>query len=157
MHTRSRERRAAEALLQLHASNASHASQSVVMASLVQGPSGHSGHTPQNPVLASLVQGPEGQPAVHASQNPSAPSVHPSILNRALSHYHTALSRARALFPSTQPGDTILMNFFVDVNHYATVQYMKNEEGIARIHRMEGPYADIHMQWTHEVTDFPFR
>ena len=56
----------------------------------------------------------------------------------------------------TQPGDTILMNFFIDANHYATVQYMKNEAGHARIHRMEGPYDDIHISWTFSVTDFPF-
>ena len=47
------------------------------------------------------------------------------------------------------------MNFFVDANGYATLQYMKNEAGQARVHQMEGPLADIHTQWTYEVTDFP--
>jgi hypothetical protein len=101
-------------------------------------------HTPP-----SAVQGPSGHTPSSAAQ--------PSILNRALSHHYTALARARTLFPSTQPGDTILMNFFVDAAGYATVQYMKNEDGAARIHRMEAPFADIHNQWTYEVTDFPFR
>lgn len=79
----------------------------------------------------------------------------PPAFHRALSQQQTALSRAQKLFPSTQPGETILMNFFVDANGYATLQYMKNEAGQARVHRMEGPLADIHTQWTYEVTDFP--
>lgn len=47
------------------------------------------------------------------------------------------------------------MNFFVDANGYATLQYMKNEAGQARVHHMEGPLADINIQWTYCVTDFP--
>jgi hypothetical protein len=77
--------------------------------------------------------------------------------HRALSQQQTAALRANALFPSTQPGETILMNFFIDANGYATLQYMKNEAGQARVHRMEGPLADIHTQWTYEVTDFPLK
>jgi hypothetical protein len=77
------------------------------------------------------------------------------MFHRALSHQQTAALRADELFPSTQPGDTILMNFFVDANGYATLQYMKNEAGQARVHHMEGPLADINIQWTHCVTDFP--
>ena len=143
MHTRSRERQAAEALVQL-----SHAVQSpVVLATLVQEPS-------HPVVLATLVQ---AESHANRVQGPSGPAQSPSILNRALSHHYTALARARTLFPSTQPGDTILMNFFVDAAGYATVQYMKNEDGAAHIHRMEAPFADIHNQWTYEVTDFPFR
>jgi len=138
MHTRSRERQAAEALVQLSHAVRAPEMHEVVLATLVQEPS-------HPVVLATLVQSPSGQ------------SQPPSILNRALSHHYTALARARTLFPSTQPGDTILMNFFVDAAGYATVQYMKNEDGAARIHRMEAPFADIHNQWTYEVTDFPFR
>ena len=96
--------------------------------------------------LIQLSQCPEG---IQRSQGPPR-------LGRSLSHQQEALTRALALFPMTQPGDTILMNFFIDANHYATVQYMKNEAGHARIHRMEGPYDDIHISWTFSVTDFPF-
>lgn len=79
----------------------------------------------------------------------------PPAFHRSLSQQQTALSRAQELFPSTQPGETILMNFFIDANGYATIQYMKNEAGKARVHRMEGPLVTT--QWTYEVTDFPFR
>ena len=89
--------------------------------------------------LLELHQGNQGPPAFH----------------RSLSQQQTALSRAQELFPSTQPGETILMNFFIDANGYATIQYMKNEAGKARVHRMEGPLVTT--QWTYEVTDFPFR
>ena len=81
----------------------------------------------------------------------------PPAFHRALSHQHTAALRAQELFPSTQPGETILMNFFMNANGYATIHYMKNEAGQARVHRMEGPLADIHTQWTYEVTDFPLK
>lgn len=80
----------------------------------------------------------------------------PVGLKRSLSHQHEAFIQALTLFPTTQPGDTILMNFFIDLNRYATVQYMKNEGGYARVHRMEGPYDDIRIPWTFSVTNFPF-
>jgi len=81
----------------------------------------------------------------------------PPAFHRALSYQQVAMERAQELFQSTQPGETILMNFFMNANGYATIHYMKNEAGQARVHRMEGPLADIHTQWTYEVTDFPLK
>ena len=116
--TRSRDRQAAEALIQLS----------------------------QSPVGLKRSQCPAG---IQCSQSPVG-------LKRSLSHQHEAFLQALTLFPTTQPGDTILMNFFINLNRYATVQYMKNEGGYARVHRMEGPYDDIRIPWTFSVTNFPF-
>ena len=106
--------------------------------------------------LLELSQSATRDQSVQSDQSDQSDQSLPTF-HRALSHQHTAALRANALFPSTQPGDTILMNFFIDANDYVTLQYMKNEAGQPYVHRMEGPLADIHTQWTYHVTDFPLK
>ena len=67
-----------------------------------------------------------------------------------------AMKRARELFPSCQEGDTILLNFFVDRNEYASVRYIQKQDGQMQMHRIDAPYSTITIPWTHQVTDFRF-
>jgi len=67
-----------------------------------------------------------------------------------------AMQKANELFPSCQEGDTILLNFFVDRNQYASVKYIQKQDGQMQIHRIDAPYSTITIQWTHQVTDFSF-
>ena len=46
------------------------------------------------------------------------------------------------------------MNFFVDRNGFATVQYMKNENGTMVIHMIEDEQENITIPWTFVATDF---
>ena len=104
----------------------------------------------------------EIQPVPWASANASphasplqAPQQVPR-LPRTLSHSEEARARADAVAPQTQPGDTILMNFFIDRNGYTTLQYMKNENGTMVVHTIEGPQDILTIPWTFVVTDFGF-
>ena len=77
-------------------------------------------------------------------------------LGRSLSHSEEARARAEAVAPQTKPGDTILMNFFIDRNGYTTLQYMKNVNGTMVVHGIEGPEDILTIPWTFVVTDFGF-
>ena len=74
-------------------------------------------------------------------------------LKRTLSHQ--AMARERAKEIQTNPGDTILLNFYVSSENNAIVEYMENKDGIMIHHRIEGPLAAMPAHWTHSVTDFP--
>lgn len=75
---------------------------------------------------------------------------------RRLSHNKEAYERAMKLAPQTKHGDTILINFCMDRYHYATVEYMRNENDVMVVHTIHEPYHEIQIPWTYEVTDFPF-
>jgi hypothetical protein len=77
-------------------------------------------------------------------------------LQRTLSHEDEAYARAMKIAPQTHPGDTILINFYIDSFRHATVKYMKNENNVMKIHTIHAPQAEINIPWTYEVTDFPF-
>ena len=77
-------------------------------------------------------------------------------LGRSLSHSEEARARAEAVAPQTKPGDTILMNFFIDRNGYTTLQYMKNVNGTMVVYGIEGPDDILTIPWTFVVTDFGF-
>jgi len=74
-----------------------------------------------------------------------------------LSHQAFSYERAIKIAHKTKPGDTILMNFYVDQDAYATVMFMKNENGKMKIRQIHGPYDSIDSNWTYSVTDFPWR
>ena len=100
----------------------------------------------------------EIQPVRWASPNasPHASPLQAPRLPRSLSHLEEARARADAVAPQTQPGDTILMNFFIDRNGYTTLQYMKNENGTMVVYTIEGPQDILTIPWTFVVTDFGF-
>jgi hypothetical protein len=83
------------------------------------------------------------------------PPPHP-ILYRSLSHGDTANERLLEIAPHTVPGDTVLMNWFVDRCQFATVQYMKNENGTLFFHTIHGPRDSINIAWTYNITNFDF-
>ena len=95
------------------------------------------------------------QTLLELSQSEDLPPYAPT-LQRSLSHEDEAYARAIELAPQTKPGDTILMNFFIDQYHHATVKYMKNENNIMVIHTISAQRDEIQIPWTYEVTDFPF-
>jgi hypothetical protein len=49
-------------------------------------------------------------------------------LHRTLSHEDVAYARAVNIAPQTRPGDTILMNFYIDSCRTAPVTYMKKRK-----------------------------
>lgn len=75
---------------------------------------------------------------------------------RELTIRQDSMKRAKALFPLCQEGDTILLNFHVDQNGYASVKYIQKQDGQMQIHRIDAPYSTITIPWTHQVTDFRF-
>lgn len=95
------------------------------------------------------------QTLLELSQSEDLPLGTPK-LQRTLSHEDEAYARAIELAPRTKHGDTILMNFFIDRYHHATVKYMKNENNIMVIHTIGAPHDEIDIPWTYEVTDFLF-
>ena len=95
------------------------------------------------------------QTLLELSQSEDLPPYAPT-LQRSLSHEDEAYARAIELAPRTKSGDTILMNFFIDRYHHATVKYMKNENHIMVIHTISAQRDEIQIPWTYEVTDFPF-
>ena len=107
------------------------------------------------PVSNALPYSPNASPHASPIQAPQqAPQqAHPPV-HRSLSHSEEAHVRAEAIAPYTTPGDTILMNFFVDRNGFATVQYMKNENGTMVIHMIEDEQENITIPWTFVATDF---
>jgi len=91
------------------------------------------------------------------NKNPlKAPPAPVPVISRSLSHSDVAYQRTMEVAPYTKPGDTILMNWFMDRNQYTTLQYMKNEDGVMVIHHMKGPYSSINIPWTYDITDFQF-
>ena len=86
--------------------------------------------------------------------SPHASPIRAPRLPRTLSHTEEARARADAIAPQTQPGDTILMNFFINRNGYTTLQYMKNENDTMVVHTIEGPQDILTIPWTFIVTDF---
>ena len=95
------------------------------------------------------------QTLLELSQSEDLPLYTPT-LQRTLSHEDEAYARAIKLAPQTRPGETILMNFFIDSFQHATVKYMKNEDSVMVIHTIRAPRDEINIPWTYEVTDFPF-
>jgi hypothetical protein len=95
------------------------------------------------------------QTLLKLSQSEDLPP-HAPRLQRSLSHEDEAYARAIELAPRTKPGDTILMNFYIDSFQQATVKYMKNEKNIMVIHTISAPRDEIQIPWTYQVTDFPF-
>ena len=95
------------------------------------------------------------QTLLELSQSEDLPPYAPT-LQRSLSHEDEAYARTMEIAPRTRHGDTILMNFFIDSYHHATVKYMKNENNIMVIHTISAPKDEIQIPWTYEVTDFPF-
>jgi hypothetical protein len=95
------------------------------------------------------------QTLLELSQSEDLPLYSPT-LQRTLSHEDEAYARAIKLAPQTRPGETILMNFFIDSFQHATVKYMKNEDNVMVIHTIRAPRDEINITWTYEVTDFPF-
>jgi hypothetical protein len=98
------------------------------------------------PVSNALPYSPNASPHASPIQAPRLP--------RSLSHSEEARIRADAIAPQTLPGDTILMNFFINRNGYTTLQYMKNENGTMVVHTIEGPQDILTIPWTFIVTDF---
>jgi hypothetical protein len=95
------------------------------------------------------------QTLLELSQSEDLPPYTPT-LQRTLSHEDEAYARTMEIAPQTKPGDTILMNFFIDSYQHATVKYMKNENNIMVIHTISAQRDEIQIPWTYEVTDFPF-
>jgi hypothetical protein len=95
------------------------------------------------------------QTLLELSQSEDLPLYSPT-LQRTLSHEDEAYARAIKMAPQTRPGDTILMNFYVDSFQHAIVKYMKNENNVMVIHTIRAPRDEINISWTYEVTDFPF-
>jgi hypothetical protein len=95
------------------------------------------------------------QTLLELSQSEDLPPYAPT-LQRSMSHEDEAYARTMGIAPQTKPGDTILMNFFIDSYQHATVKYMKNENNIMVIHTISAPRDEIQIPWTYEVTDFPF-
>jgi len=105
--------------------------------------------------IAQLKMEEAAQALLELSQSEDLPP-HAPRLQRSLSHEDEAYARAIELAPRTKPGDTILMNFYIDSFQQATVKYMKNEKNIMVIHTISAPRDEIQIPWTYQVTDFPF-
>jgi len=95
------------------------------------------------------------QTLLELSQSEDLP-LHTPTLQRTLSHEDEAYARAMEMAPQTRPGDTILMNFYIDSFQNAIVKYMKNDDNVMTIHTISAPRNKINIPWTYEVTDFPF-
>jgi len=80
----------------------------------------------------------------------------PVFRKRSLTIYPGPTERAMKIAETSKPGETILLNFYIDQQKYATVIYLENQDGKIVRKRIEGPFQDFTMQWTYSVTDFPF-
>ena len=78
------------------------------------------------------------------------------VYRRTLSIHPGPNERAMEIAKTLNPGETILLNFYIDQSHYATVAYLEHQDGKIVRKRIEGPFQDFTMQWTYSVTDFPF-
>lgn len=98
----------------------------------------------------------EYQEMMQAAQTLMELSMIKPLRTRSLSIHPGPSEHAMQLAETLKPGETILLNFHVDQYQYAEVSYLENKDGKIVRKRIEGPYEDFTMQWTHSVTDFPF-
>ena len=145
MRTRSRAQMEAAAHVLVQLSQSTHAFHTAVMETAIEVQPALEPEEIQ-PVLNVLPCSPNASPHASPIRAPRLP--------RTLSHTEEARARADAIAPQTQPGDTILMNFFINRNGYTTLQYMKNENDTMVIHTIEGPQDILTIPWTFIVTDF---
>jgi hypothetical protein len=153
MRTRSRAQIEAAAHILVQLSQSTHAFHTAVMETAIEVQPVQAALEPEvvQPVLNALPCSPNASP--HASPIRAPQQAH-HRLPRSLSHTEEARARADAIAPQTQPGDTILMNFFINRNGYTTLQYMKNENDTMVVHTIEGPQDILTIPWTFIVTDF---
>jgi len=78
------------------------------------------------------------------------------VLRRTLSHQYRVYELAMEIAPQTKPGDTILMNYFTDSNGMTNLEYMMNEDGKMVVYHIDAHRELITIEWTYQVTDFPF-
>jgi hypothetical protein len=84
----------------------------------------------------------------------------PPSTNRSVPYHPIAWQRATKIARTTKPGDTILVDFWINYQDgepgWTIVEYLENKDGKMHHHHAEGPYHTIGIKWTYQATDNPF-